>query len=453
MYLYQVNLLLKDTVGRGGGDFSFSTSLAFNYVNTIGSLIFPPIANPEGWYYFGILGVLLILLYYFSGLFNIYSPSINSNKLEEQKKSSWYQDIWVKIFILVWIILITYITYGQDSYLFIFLWKYMPFFSRLRAWSRMNIILVPIIGLLLAISYSHFEKLISQSKAFKSHRRAIYILIGAYVTIFIIQYVSFTIKLYDNYWISYLLHLYSKDVLFLISGVISFGMIWLLLHLAPKVHFQSPRILGTVVAGFIILSALDMGGVGANMWIFPSPRPIPKRYQLNVDRLNLESFTVPRIEATTLSINSAFRVGNKDTNNFNWYFNRYVQFLENTEDQLSYRKQLLGVVDGKKLYFSKAIAYNTIEPFIKDATQFNNFERVVSYTGDKLVLDVNVPTEGYLSFIDNWDSGWEAAVDGRPTQIELLFGLFKSVRVTEGKHRVVFAYRPIFFKMFTEKIS
>jgi hypothetical protein len=441
-------------VGRGGGKFEFSTQLAFTYVDTIGSLIFPPIANTEGWYYFGILGFLLILLYYFSGLAGVFSSYTKPTELEKQKNFYWDQDSWVKIFFLVWIGTITYITYGSKSYLFIFLWKYMPFFSRLRAWSRMNIILVPIIAWLLAISYTHFEKLICQNKCFQNKRRAINVIVGVSLAILIIQYDAFKNQLYDNYWIWYFRDVASKDVFFIIFGIFAFLIIWVILNLASKINFKSPDILGIVLTGFILFSALDMRSIGASMWIYPSPLATPKRYKLNVEQLNMESFTVPRIEPGTLSLNSAFSVGNKDTKNFNWYFNRYVQFLDTTEDQLNYRKKLLGIVDGKKLYFSQSIDYPTIKAFLEDATQFNNFERVISYTGDELLLEVNVPTEGYLSFIDNWDRDWEATVDSKLIQkIERLFGLFKSVRLPAGKHRVVFAYRPKLFKMFAGKLN
>jgi hypothetical protein len=68
--------------------------------------------------------------------------------------------------------------------------------------------------------------------------------------------------------------------------------------------------------------------------MYTSPLAIPQRYKLNVEQLNIESFTVPRIERGTLSLTSAFSVGNKKTKNLDWwYFNRYVQFLENTENQ------------------------------------------------------------------------------------------------------------------------
>lgn len=450
-YLYQVNQLLKKTVGRGGGNLNFSTNLSFTYVDTIGSLIFPPIANAEGWYYFGVLGVLLILFYYLSGLFDINFSSRKSPDIEEKENLSRYQDFWVKLLFLVWFCTITYITYGSNSYFFSFLWKYLPFFSRLRIWSRMNIILVPIIAWLLAIAYEHFEQHIFQKKSFKNKLQATYIITGTYLCVLIIQFDAFTNKLYDNYWTWYFRYVADKDVLFIIFGFLAFISILFVVKLALKNNFQSPHFLSTVLTGFILISVLDMSSVGTNMWMSSATLATPKRSKLNIEQLNLKSFTVPRTESGTLSINSTFIVGNKETKRFNWYFNRYVNFLENTETQLNDRRKLLGVMDGKKLYFSQSINYNKIGAFLDDAAQFNDFERLISYTGDKLVLDVNAIKDGYLSFIDNWDSDWEARVDNQITPIERLFGLFKSVYLTAGEHRVVFAYRPKFFQVFAEK--
>lgn len=78
---------------------------------------------------------------------------------------------------------------------------------------------------------------------------------------------------------------------------------------------------------------------------------------------------------------------------------------------------------------------------------------MIFYNGDELVLNVNVKTEGYLSFIDNWDSAWQAKIDSKPTKIELLFGTFKSVQIPPGDHLVIFAYRPRLFKFFAEKLN
>jgi uncharacterized membrane protein YfhO len=67
---------------------------------------------------------------------------------------------------------------------------------------------------------------------------------------------------------------------------------------------------------------------------------------------------------------------------------------------------------------------------------------LVSYTGDELVWEINAPVGGYLSFIDNWDRGWKVFIDGKVVDIELLFGTFKSVRLTPGNHSVRFSYQP-----------
>jgi hypothetical protein len=317
----------------------------------------------------------------------------------------------------------------------------------------MNIILVPILGWLLAIAYNSFEELISKNENVINKHRIAYSIIVFYVMVLIVQYNAFRNKLYDKYWIWLFRHVASKDVLFIIFAGLAFVIIWILLNLASKINFQSPGSLGIILSLFIVFSTLDMESVGANMWIYPAPLATPTRYRLNVAQLNMESFTAPRIEPGTLSLSSAFSVGNKETKRFNWYFNRYIEFLENTEDQLSYRRKLLGIVDGRRLYFSKAIDYLTVEGFLEDASQFNNFERVISYTGDELVLNVSVTTEGYLSFIDNWDSDWEAILDSKPTKIALLFGTFKSVKIPPGEHRLIFAYRPKLFNIFAKKLK
>ncbi|MGA2094166.1 MAG: hypothetical protein ABSH16_12305 [Sedimentisphaerales bacterium] len=66
----------------------------------------------------------------------------------------------------------------------------------------------------------------------------------------------------------------------------------------------------------------------------------------------------------------------------------------------------------------------------------------MSYSGDELRWEIDAPAAGYLSFIDNWEQGWKCFVDDRPIEIELLFGTFKSVRLTPGRHNVRFSYQP-----------
>ncbi|NJL55975.1 YfhO family protein [bacterium] len=168
---------------------------------------------------------------------------------------------------------------------------------------------------------------------------------------------------------------------------------------------------------------------------------VPQRSTLGIARSNIESFSYPRQDPAVISLNSTFHVGIMP----NWYFERYVQFLSDSENETSYRNHLLGIVDSRKLYFSESIIQSKVKDFMVDSDRFNEFVQIVNYTGDLLVLDVEAPTDGYLSFIDNWDSDWLATVDEEQVAIERLFGTFKSVPLSGGEHRVVFAYRPRFF--------
>ena len=127
----------------------------------------------------------------------------------------------------------------------------------------------------------------------------------------------------------------------------------------------------------------------------------------------------------------------------NWYFKRYVDFLTRANEEPAEKKYLLGMVDGRKVFFSERIDHSSIRAFLDDARRFAGVEHIAKYTGDRLVVRVIAPGEGFVSFIDNWDPDWEATVNGAPAQIERLFGTFKSVRVRGGTQTVRFTYRPI----------
>jgi uncharacterized membrane protein YfhO len=103
---------------------------------------------------------------------------------------------------------------------------------------------------------------------------------------------------------------------------------------------------------------------------------------------------------------------------------------------------LLGVRDGRKIFFSESIEHSTVQSFLRDALRYRDTGHLLSYTGDQLCWEINAPVKGYLSFIDNWDWGWNAFVDDKPSEINLLFGTFKSVAIAPGRHIVRFSYEP-----------
>lgn len=54
--------------------------------------------------------------------------------------------------------------------------------------------------------------------------------------------------------------------------------------------------------------------------------------------------------------------------------------------------------------------------------------------------DVDAPAGGFLRVSGNWDPGWSATVDGRPTPVLRADGVFRGVAVGPGRHRVTFSF-------------
>ena len=172
-YLIKMLQLMDQTHDRGGGDFEYSTAYHFGPQDTLGSLIYPPAAQAEGWYYFSIAGLLLAALHLAAGA------------------ARWPS----RLFFVVWIGTISAITYGRDSPLFRLAWELVPFFSRLRVWGRLNIVLVPILAWLLARAWTDFERL-EAARA----RRWLAWLIGIYAAVLATQLWLFLHGVEDPYW-------------------------------------------------------------------------------------------------------------------------------------------------------------------------------------------------------------------------------------------------------------
>lgn len=421
-YFVKMLGLMSQTADRAGGDFEYATEgpySVFTPVDSIGSLIFPPASMTEGWLYFSILGLLLVAIYLAS------------------RGKAWYHAPIVKIGFLCWIAFIVYITYGKESLLFRFLWEVVPGFSTFRAWPRLNIVLVFVLTWMLAISYQHYETLITN--AIQHKWKILSFLAGCAFIILITQLYFYVNHAYDDYWFQW--HLGSANEL----AFIVFTPIALITLLLFIIGARPRRQTAPVFVMFVMIAAIDLKGGNLAYWVWRNGlAPTVPRTQYDLQAINMRSFEALRRDAQELNLMATLDENFAVNTMLNWYFHRYNEFLSRTVSEIPARHELLGVTTPGKLFFTGNIEYERIADFLDDRIPFEH--EVVTYTGDELVLNVRVPADGYLSFIDNWDPDWTASVNGAATPIELLFGTFKSVRLPQGEHSVVFAYRPSLFR-------
>lgn len=72
---------------------------------------------------------------------------------------------------------------------------------------------------------------------------------------------------------------------------------------------------------------------------------------------------------------------------------------------------------------------------------------LVFESANRLVVQTNASTEGWLVLADVWYPGWEARVDGDVVNIFKADYLFRGVQVDAGQHTIKFLYRPLSFRV------
>ncbi len=437
--LHQINLI-RLVSARSGDSFLFSTAHVFNPMDTLGSFLFPPVSQTEGWYYFSLGALLLILLFLGSALLRLTPP----------KEKPWYLHCRIKIFLIGWIAIISYITYGQVSVIFNFLWHYMPFFSTLRTWGRLNIVLVLLIAFLISISteflLSIFRRLSESEEGGGkvTFQRYALVLTSIYVPVLLIQILLFVNEPVDRYWESYF-YLFSRHkVFFLYSGFAAYTLLFSGGFLFQKLRRKVSHV--GILGIFCATAILDLWHVGAySWWAGTITTDEDARIVYNIPgRIMPESFLYNRqdiLQPAQVSLKPTFFVGYA----IDWYFKDYMDFFLAHEFEKEKRGVFLSVDGGQRIFFTQEIDHKTIAAFLDDsARNVSNYE-VDFFDGDRLELIVHAPVGGYISYIDNWDPFWRATVDGEDAPVEKLFGSFKAVQVDEGTSRVVFHYQPSLF--------
>ncbi|MCR4408129.1 MAG: YfhO family protein [Anaerolineae bacterium] len=68
--------------------------------------------------------------------------------------------------------------------------------------------------------------------------------------------------------------------------------------------------------------------------------------------------------------------------------------------------------------------------------------RIAVYSAERVVVEVDAESEGYLVLTDAYYPGWQATLDGQQVSIRRADVLFRAVRVPAGSHIIEFRYQP-----------
>ena len=104
--------------------------------------------------------------------------------------------------------------------------------------------------------------------------------------------------------------------------------------------------------------------------------------------------------------------------------------------------------DAKKVFLSEKLNHDNIVSFINDSISFEDSNKffinilINEYDGNSLRLEITSEKDAWLSFIDNWDHGWIATINGDKTPIKKLLGSYKSIKIKKGFSKVKFQYKP-----------
>jgi hypothetical protein len=122
-------------------------------------------------------------------------------------------------------------------------------------------------------------------------------------------------------------------------------------------------------------------------------------------------------------------------------YESYWKFHENTRPADWHR--LMGQ---QKVFFHSALHPDAASFLDDSAAHSAKLEgpTIEYFDGSELRMKIANAEPGYLTWVDNFDPGWSATVDGRAVAIERSMQTFKAIRIAStGRHRVRFVYRPV----------
>ncbi len=435
-------------------------SHSFYWKDTIGSWIFPSASNTEGWYYSSIIVTFII----FFGFFTI---------LSNQKKINFFEKK-LFIFSVIMILFITYYTWGKNSVLFLWSWENIPLLGSLRAWPRLNILIVPFIILLFSLSLKNLKAYFEENNK-KNLDKIIKLFFLIFICCLSLQFIFYFFdyqnQYYWDFWqkkrfdaaIDYLpnilgniLKLYDGEIYILFS---IFCIIFLITILSKN---RLRKNITQFYTAILFLSSLELFVLSNLQWSLPEWKT--KIYKIDNPLKELQNgFNSKRIIDTVkgneyFRDNRSFNVNYPDSygykkhaENFDTYFQRTngIKNINISNNDIELVKLFYGASnEAKKIFLSESLNHENIVSFVNDSKNFEKLSNftikifIDEYDGNNLELEVKSEKDGWLSFIDNWDHGWMAVVNGKKVQIYKLLGSYKSIKIKKGFSKVKFQYKP-----------
>jgi hypothetical protein len=444
-WLLKMKALMSETVDRGTPNFDYATARVFGPLDSLGSWIFPPLSQFEGWYYFGMFATLAIVCYLLDGALRL-----GTNHRDRSLQAG----------LLSFLAFVTYFTWGRRSALFVFVWHHTPVLNQLRVWGRMNVILVPVVALLLALALEHLQQLLplwgdTRLASRPRWRIALALQLLLCAAILALQVRMAVVNQVGNYWTSYFHPVRLRY--FASMTVVAAGALAIIALLGRRLETASFRAVCLTTAA--IVSSGDLYILSSRQWsTWNEQPPIESRRAFDVLGVLAAQFSRPRDVAALTPMSWDRQLSGLGIYE-NWGFKRYADVYHRYFDRTGKPRpdvdprtvkaamRFYGADRrGKRVFLSHSIDHSEPAEFLADvdrtAVRIHPEYRVLLFDGDSLRLRVSAQEPVWLSYIDNWDPDWQARINGQRVHIVRLFGSFKSVLVPAGRSEVVFTYRP-----------
>jgi len=460
-WLYGVFKTLSFTQDRNLKSLEYATSHKFDYLDIVGSWIYPITSNTEGRYYFGIFFTFLILNYLL--FFFLKKFALKKNEIK------------VTVYLLISFFIISFLSISDQTLLFKFIWNKIDFIQNMRTWPRINILLVPVLSLLGVLALKNF---ISSFKNTNLKNNNLNLINAFLIIILLCQIILFSIESIDSYWFSW----HEKRFLFakkyfdfpldtfvmmvdgrinIISTILLIIFINYIFKFSKNLNFQKKKLY--LFISIILLTSFEQFTNanlqwGLDKWKTPNTE---SKYSA-LKNLN-DNFNKPRIKTIVhgnnyfrddaFTINNFLNWGNKNHNILFW---KYYDKHGTLNSYLNYRdtknlEMFFGLNDdNKKIFFSDNILYKNPISFVEDSLNFEKQHitrvNILNFTNNSITIQFISNIDGWLSYIDNFDPFWTAKLNDRNIKLYKLMNTYKSIEFNSGENIIIFKYEPFNFK-------